>query len=406
MNVSNVSSISSNISANVTSIPVLQDVRQLPSAVDAVLLMAITANCVLILSPLRAALRASKKELRLEELMGLLAPTYMLFGQSYFWACYGFTTGESDISHFNSFGAGMCLVYMCFISNGARQRELTQFVVASAVALVFVFSLGVMCTASSLDRKQVFACTALVFSSLQSLAPMYQAFEMMRKMSPTEAGFPLGVTASGFLSSILWAQYAVMVGDRVYFLSNAINSVIGLAQLGIVGWVTFAGHAASNKLFVDAECRPLMPRAGISGYGSWLSWTRGQDPKQRSAKAKIKMLPQWGNTLPEWSKRPGGNDCEKRSHPQWSNARLNPDDTEVQKATDGPFKSPFTHFEDLSEYDHEETLDEPEVEPEWDTEDDSNVQCGRELVIVDEVGNWQGYGLRNDHEQKAFDWIL
>lgn len=244
---------------------------RLPSCEDAVLVLAIGANCVLILAPLRSALRAAQNELGVEDMVGLVAPTYMLFAQCFFWGCYGLCTRQPDIANFNAFGAVMSVVYLAFIARGARPQHTTRMLLALAVSLTLVFALGVALTPiPTVDQGQVFAFAAILFSLLQSLAPMYQAIEAVRSMSP--AGFPLAVAASSCISSLLWAQYAVMVRDNLYFVSNALNALVGVSQLAVVGWVTYSSQGDACKL--DLDDQPLMPRSGrkrgVATYKDWL----------------------------------------------------------------------------------------------------------------------------------------
>lgn len=238
---------------------------------DVVLLLAITANCMLILAPLRSSLQAVRRELCAKEIVGHMAPTFLLFGQSYFWACYGLWTGQPDISRFNSFGAGMCALYLSFLCQGAREGDHMQDLhirtgVSAALGATVLASFFIFLTPLPIARQSgLLALAATAFSMLQSAAPMLQAVEVLQSMSPQ--GFPLAMALSSCVSSILWAQYALMVHDPVYFVPNAINSAVGVGELAIVSWVlhrTRMRKGQQHPAFCGVD-RPLMPRVA----GKW-----------------------------------------------------------------------------------------------------------------------------------------
>merc|ERR1712232_186898 len=78
------------------------------------------------------------------------------------------------------------------------------------------------------------------------------------------------------VSSLLWAQYAIMVHDRLYFISNAINTCMGFVELAVVGW---AAHQSKCTKF-DTDHQPLMPRAGkkrdMLSYSDWHKWSKAE----------------------------------------------------------------------------------------------------------------------------------
>jgi len=206
----------------------------LPFDEDFVLLLAIAANCALILAPLRSALRAARNELNPKEMVGLLTPTFLLFGQSYFWAVYGMRTGQPDIWHFNTFGALMCLVYLGFICKGAKEQERIQVHVGAALAASVISSMLIsfLLPIPVGARVGLLAITATGFSMLQSAAPMLQALEVVQTQSLQN--FPLGVAIFSMLSSLMWAQYAWMARDFMYLVPNGINALVGIAELFVV----------------------------------------------------------------------------------------------------------------------------------------------------------------------------
>jgi len=240
------------------------------SSLDVLLLLAIGANCVLILSPMGSALKAAHAQLNPKEFAGFLAPTYLLFGQSYFWACYGTYAGQVDIAHFNTFGAGMCFLYLAMVTLNTHQSRQTQAFIVMAVALTVMFSTSVANSPMrDTERLQAYACAATAFSTLQSLSPMVQAIDVWRRKMPASA-FPHAMASASCISSILWAVYAHMVHDTVYMVSNALNSLASVVEVAIVAWVMLRAKDGEEPQF--EEDHPLMPRtkrkARAGAYGT------------------------------------------------------------------------------------------------------------------------------------------
>mmetsp|Transcript_52717 Transcript_52717/g.123278 ORF Transcript_52717/g.123278 Transcript_52717/m.123278 type:complete len:384 (-) Transcript_52717:73-1224(-) len=230
-----------------------------PTLVNIVLLLAITANALLILAPYRSALRAANIELTMAELVGLLTPTFALFAQSYLWACYGYVTNQPHIQHFNAWGAGMCLLYLGIIARGSGKLPVLRSLLVLCVSAVIMFSLSVfMAPATVLDRRRVFSYAAITFSILQSLAPMNHAMEAVQQR--TADHFPFLLTISSGWTSLLWAQYAAMVHDDIYFLANAVGVALSILELTLAGWVTLLSSETSTPQFnADVDQQPLMP---------------------------------------------------------------------------------------------------------------------------------------------------
>lgn len=235
------------------------------SAVDLVLLLAISSNCVLILAPMQPSIRAAHDDLGPKamgkELASMLLPTFTLFAQCFFWACYGYFIAQSDIARFNAFGAALCLVYLSCLAHRSKPRRQSQPVLVFGVVAVLAFSLMVLSLPTPvMDRAAVFAYAAMFCSLLQSLAPVCQAVEVFLAMK--DAALPAVVAFASFVSSALWAQYAMMVHDRLYFLSNALNAMVGAVGLVAIGSAFLSrlseGSAAGKLL--DSDEQPLMPR--------------------------------------------------------------------------------------------------------------------------------------------------
>mmetsp|Transcript_75904 Transcript_75904/g.180401 ORF Transcript_75904/g.180401 Transcript_75904/m.180401 type:complete len:374 (-) Transcript_75904:161-1282(-) len=278
--------------------------------VNVVLLLAITANALLILAPYQSAIRAANINLAMAELVGLLMPTFALFAQSYLWACYGFTTSQPHIQHFNAWGAGMCLIYLGIIARGSGMLPVLRTLLGLCVSVVVVFSISVgMAPDPVLDRRRVFSYAAMTFSILQSLAPMNQAVEALQMRSA--ASFPFLLTISSGWTSLLWAQYASMVHDNIYFLANAVGVGLSILELALAGWAMLLSSdedsgastlSAKRQFQLEMDYQqPLMPmwrklKAGppkaakaesASSYGS----VRGHNTPPLAAAASLWSTP-------------------------------------------------------------------------------------------------------------------
>lgn len=328
---------------------------RMPSIEDAVLIAAMAANVVLILSPLRSALLAAHAQLSAKELMHVLAPTYMLFGQCYFWACYGYYMEQPDLAHLNAFGAIMCIVYLSFIAKGAAHTHAqARTFIALSIAMVLAFSLIV---ARMPVPCPVFACAAFIFSFFQTMAPMYQAADLLRMTSAaSQTSFPFALTASGCVSSLLWAQYAWFMQDYMYLLSNTLNALLGVAQLAVVGSVQ-----QRRKLTHELEdcSRPLMPRVvrkdDVANYGSWVGGNLCR-PDGDTQKA----LGMYANSVTERAMAMSFSKDFDEERPNHGNMIYAP-----RKGAD--FQSAFgTVYAGVSD-DEGEDIAEPEIEPESGT---------------------------------------
>lgn len=263
--------------------------QQPPStSADAVLLLALCSSCVQILAPMKSALFGASKssfaQAAPKDQSGLVMTSATLFAQCYYWAVYGHLIGQYDIFRFNSLGAVMCLAYLAFLCKGSIHSSNGRSYVGLAVTGILTTSLLVLRLPMALSGKaQVCAYLAMVFSFLQSSTPLIKALEMIRE--GYSSGFPWTIAVSSCVSNILWADYALLVHDEMYFASNMLNMMVASLALALGVHMSFSeGRGRGSLLSCDADAHPLMPRmpaawfeAGIHPSGQKLNtWSRAE----------------------------------------------------------------------------------------------------------------------------------
>lgn len=278
-----------NASSNVTSLHALPEDWASPFMLHCVLALAILANSFLYISPLSSAMRAFREQVEMKSLASWLAPTYLIFAQSYLWACYGYSTGLYDLARFNGFGAIICMSYLGLIAAYARPREVAQPLIVVSIFAMLLFSLGVLATSSSAaSRCRTFGYSAAVFNLGMIFAPLPDAIRVVRTGALEE--FPILITVASFFSSLLWAQYAVLVHDNLYLIPNFIGANFCAVELVMVYWMVWGGGASRGgaENFLDVENQPLMPRArgkktSLSSCSNFVSYLTGGSRSQRRA---------------------------------------------------------------------------------------------------------------------------
>lgn len=372
--------------ASVTSAPVVEAWPP-PFMLNFVLLLAVVAGCFLFVSPMESVLQAQREQLSLKELASWFVPTYFIFAQSFLWACYGFLTGGLAIARFNAFGAFMCLAYFGLISNKAQPKETLQPLILLAILCIVVFSVGVMALAR--DPSLAFAFSATLFNLGMIIAPIREAVFVVQTGSCGQ--FPMAITIASLLQSLFWAQYSMLVHDRLYLIPNLIGTVVCGAELFVVYWIVGLPGGVilqgGNSLegLEESEHQPLMPRsrgkAGMSNCSNLLSFLSGSTSRERRTAPGFGP---YGNAW--WSKGLYGNAAPVK-HPQqpgaarrletWGTAKAHSLLSSLQKAAvpedtgpEFPHKSPFSALakaEDVQADDIDafsESFDEPEFEPE------------------------------------------
>mmetsp|Transcript_52602 Transcript_52602/g.94688 ORF Transcript_52602/g.94688 Transcript_52602/m.94688 type:complete len:346 (-) Transcript_52602:22-1059(-) len=307
---------------------------------DVVLVMAICSNCIMVLAPMRLSLQEAHHELGTKEMLALIIPIITIFAQCYYWACYGFLKGQIDIARFNLFGAGLCLAYLLYICRGSQMRKRAMPCLVLAVAALLGMSACIMGSPMpSPSKAQVCAYIAMVFSFLQSSTPLAQALGMLR--SKSASGFSMQVALSSWISNMLWAEYAHLIQDRMYFMSNSLNSVVCGAALLLAAIAKLSFAAA-------AEVKPLMPRSNISmpSKGLWNSLLSLLSPGRSKAEISSDMGEGMAfHTYNSYGSGPGIKCLQQKG------------------SIDLPVKSPFGIIQVDDELEQE-----PEVEPDWDDE--------------------------------------
>lgn len=249
------------LSHNISQAPILLAPQAASSTAltDIVLALAVGSTIIMVLAPMKSSFQAAHNELKSQEISGLILPVMALFAQCYYWACYGLIIESADVAHFNGLGACLCMAYVMIICRASRVRAHAKPLLMFTTATL----LGLSCCIAgspitSANKAQLCAVLASMFAFIQSCSPLYQAMEMFQNRSPV--GFPFTVAWSTLVSSLLWAQYSVLVNDRFYFISNALNAFASAVSI-------FAGFAAqicytrrSGQIGSFDDKKPLMPR--------------------------------------------------------------------------------------------------------------------------------------------------
>jgi len=321
--------------------PVAEAVPSLFSA-HSVMLMAIGANCMMVVAPLRSAM-AGQNSLGPKEMSDFLTPVVALFAQCFYWACYGYVMDQYEIFHFNGFGAGLCLTYMLWICSGSSMRRTAQSIVL--LALGAVVGLGVCIIGSPMPtqgKAEVCACLAIVFSFVQNATPLVQAFKMLRNRSAS--GFPFTMAVWSCISSLLWTQYAFLVHDKMYFMSNFLNFVAAAIAILLAGVAKLSFTASWGR----SDEQPLMPRSKMTADSSMLNSSKSSP-----------WIPWTGKEASSENVHEGYGALDEQEHC----LRVDIHSEEQGISSLSLVKSPFGAIQErYVEY----TDEEPELEPEWD----------------------------------------
>lgn len=253
-------------SNNVSSIanasgPLVEDVVVPTFMLHSVVALAVVANSILYISPLNLVMRVTREQAQLKDLTNWLLPTYFMFAQSYFWACYGYCTGLSDLARFNCGGAVICTAYLIVISKFAQPRKTAQQMISASILVVLLFSCVVcLFSTSTTMRNRALGHAAATFNIGMVLAPLVAAIRAVETRLLDK--LPLTIMGASFFSSVLWAQYALLVHDQALLIPNLVGAVVGSLELFGFYWLFSAGHGSglAQSLLLDVENQPLMPR--------------------------------------------------------------------------------------------------------------------------------------------------
>jgi len=266
-NLSSASSAAALLSATGVSTASIHMPPQQPSSssADAVLLLALCSSCAQILVPMKSAFFGSSASLPAQaapkDRQGLVVTSATLFAQCYYWAIYGHLIGQYDIFRFNSLGAVMCLAYLVFLCRGSFHSSSSngRSCVLAVTGIVATSLLLISLPVAAFGKAQLCAYLAMLFSFLQSCTPLVKAVKMLREGST--CGFPYAIAVSSCISNILWADYALLVHDGMYFASNILNMIVASLALALGVHMSFGeGRGSSSLLSCDADAHPLMPR--------------------------------------------------------------------------------------------------------------------------------------------------
>lgn len=245
--------------------------QDMPSAffLRSVLACAIVANMVLYIAPITSAIQGLKDQVDVKSMGKWLTPTYLIFAQSYLWACYGFSMGLTDIARFNGAGAAACALYMCLIARCARPRDVVQPIIVVAISAMLAFSVVIAFTWSSFEaRSSMFGYAAILFNLALILAPLPDAIRVMQTGELED--YPFGIRVGTFLSSLLWAEYCTLVHDHMYLIPNLVGAIVCAVELVAIYWSVWGGGSLSSaeRLLGEVDAQPLMPRARGKTSGS------------------------------------------------------------------------------------------------------------------------------------------
>eukprot|EP00927_Polykrikos_kofoidii_P014079 TRINITY_DN16140_c0_g1_i1.p1 TRINITY_DN16140_c0_g1~~TRINITY_DN16140_c0_g1_i1.p1 ORF type:complete len:417 (-),score=55.09 TRINITY_DN16140_c0_g1_i1:79-1329(-) len=207
------------------------------ASIEVVVALAILANSILVLAPVSFIIKVFRGEPGRQDLTGALLTTFLLLGQCLMWTCYSATGGLRVIAGTNAVGACLCILYMATLSWAARRDQTLRAAIGFCMAGLGFFCLCIICRLPTVQQRQfAFAGSAIAFCILQSLSPMRQVLVGIIMGSRHE--FPIFFTVTSFCSSLLWAQYATVVGDNFYYYGNAAGAIASCLQLSAYAFVT------------------------------------------------------------------------------------------------------------------------------------------------------------------------
>mmetsp|Transcript_15718 Transcript_15718/g.37947 ORF Transcript_15718/g.37947 Transcript_15718/m.37947 type:complete len:377 (-) Transcript_15718:109-1239(-) len=201
---------------------------------QAISTLGICASCFMIFSPLSTMFSILRTGRTGKESP---VPYFMLWAQAFFWIFYGVLTSHPDIVHINMLTAVMASAYLLILGCHANKedRHIVQPLIIAGVMTAMGFSAWTLSLGEIYSEVRVFGQVAFVLNIIQGVAPTSLAIEAVR--SKSLEGFPVALTAAGFVANTLWAQYAMLVHSTYYLIPNAVGSIFAAAQLAAVAYV-------------------------------------------------------------------------------------------------------------------------------------------------------------------------
>jgi len=265
--------MSSTNTSTLHDIPALYSV---PLMLHLVLGMAVMVNIFLYFLPLSSTLQALREQGHMKEmrLSMRLAPIYLMFAQSYLWACYGHCVGLSDLAQFNGLGAIACVMHLAIVARSPQARDLVRPCILLSIVAVLFFPVCIMMSApSTLARNRAFGYWATIFNLGMIGAPLRTAAKALH--SGLLGSFPVFTVMASFMSSLLWAHYAFLVHDQILLVPSMVGVGVCAGELLLVYASIWggSGHSSAQRLLFEVESQPLMPRAhkrtGMSNCSSF-----------------------------------------------------------------------------------------------------------------------------------------
>jgi uncharacterized protein with PQ loop repeat len=241
-----------------------------------ILVMVLVASLFLYITPFNQVMQVVREQTQVKDLTSWLVPIYLMFVQSYLWACYGYSTGLSHLASFNTLGALVCMAYLGAIARNAQPHKLAQQIIFTSVLVVMLFSGGVWMFSAS---PSVLGHVAFASNIAMVLVPLVDATKFMQMRTLDK--FPLGMAAASFFSGMLWAQYAMLVHDQLLLAANRASAAACGLELLAVYWIFWGSNGMRGN---EADHQPLMPRrkaAAVRNCGNLFGFLSfGQRPSK------------------------------------------------------------------------------------------------------------------------------
>lgn len=187
------------------------------------------SSCTVIISPMGFMIKALSGGVDSNSAICMVPTIVMMFAQAALWGCFGFVTLHVSICHVNAFGALMAAIYLRILTEATKgsDRRHVECIFYGVIISTALFCIGLLTFVNdSIIQQNVLSNLAIFFNIGLFVAPIGQLFEIFetRKID----SFPIGLTVCGFVSSLLWAEYSLMISSIPYLIPN----IIGVACNG------------------------------------------------------------------------------------------------------------------------------------------------------------------------------
>eukprot|EP00397_Hematodinium_sp_SG-2012_P044169 GEMP01049271.1.p1 GENE.GEMP01049271.1~~GEMP01049271.1.p1 ORF type:complete len:333 (+),score=69.65 GEMP01049271.1:199-1197(+) len=227
--------------------------------------LGMVASCTVILSPMSLMIKIMNGKVSARDAMSVLPMVVMMFVQSALWACFGYVTLHVSISHVNAFGAMMAAIYLRVLAEATSgvDRRHVEMLCWFVVIGVATFCTGMLTFVhDTVVLESVLGNLAIFFNVGLFVAPIAHLFEIVE--TGQVDNFPVGLTVCGFLSSMLWAQYSLMINSVPYLIPNIIGIVCN--GLSVLFYTYLRLSVAAST---DHARAPLMDeKAAVAGYAA------------------------------------------------------------------------------------------------------------------------------------------